>query len=387
MSDEITFAAEETQPQKTESGVRSGAWKILVVDDQEDIHNITRLVLGGLTFEGRDVVCLSAYSGAEAKEMLSVEPDIAVMLLDVVMESTHAGLDVARFVRDEIHNNLVRIILRTGQPGEAPEHHVVTELDINDYRSKTELTAERLVTSVITAIRSYRDIKSVSDSRRGLHHLATSVAHQVRNRTTAIGGFANLIKRKAGLPEDMAEHLGAILEESARLESMVGDVTRYASISLGDLKTASIRDLLEQAMDRVDARETADSEVVWSIFSPDQTVLVDIGLFVDAFEAIMCNCVDFSGDAPEVSIKVNPDRLTCIVEVSDCGCGIAEDDLPHIFDPFFTRKADGSGMGLALVRRIAMEHQWDMTVDSIVGQGTTVRVIMPRKELTGVTGR
>jgi signal transduction histidine kinase len=384
MSDELIFAEEDDAFEQQPHAATNGTWKILIVDDQEDVHNVTRMVLNDLAFEGRQISFISAYSGVEAKKMLKSIPEIAVVLLDVVMEEPLAGLDVARYVREEIGNQLIRIILRTGQPGQAPERDVVTDLDINDYRSKTELTSERLVISVITAIRSYRDLKTIDESRLGLHHLAMSVAHQIRNRTTTIAGFANIVKRNSDLPEEVVPYISTILEESARLEAMVKDVTQYACLKRTEVGPHSIRDLLEEAMDRVDGREIFKGGVTWEVFCPDQTVLVDPELFVLAFESLMQNSVDFSLGKPVVRLKVKPDRLACSIEVSDNGVGIAEKDLPHIFDPFFTHKPKGAGMGLALVRKIAMEHQWDLAVESKEGIGTTVRIIIPRRDLTGM---
>ena len=192
---------------------------------------------------------------------LPIYPDVAVMLLDVVMGTHRAGLDVAQFIRSEARNQLVRIILRTGQAGEAPEREVVTELDINDYRQKTELTADRLITAVTTAIRSYRDLKIINESRRGFHLLAMSVAHQIRNRTVAIAGFANIIKRKDESSPEVAEYLEKILEESSRLESMVQDVTDYAAIEVDILRPSNIREMLEDAMD-VDRKSVVEGKSV-----------------------------------------------------------------------------------------------------------------------------
>lgn len=384
MTDELIFAEEKTDTGLSVGPLDDGAWIVLIVDDQEDVHNVTRMVLAELAFEGRPVVCISAFSGAEAMQILKEREDVAVMLLDVVMETTHAGLEVARFAREDIHNRLVRIILRTGQPGEAPERDVVTELDINDYRSKTDLTSERLVTSVITAIRSYRDLKTIDESRRGLHHLAMSVAHQIRNRTVAIAGFANIIKRSDALPEKVAEYLSTIMEESAKLEEMVGEVTRYASLQLGELHPVSIRELLEEAMDRVEAVQSNPDRVVWKVFCPDQTIMVDPELFVVAFQEILQNSVDFSPEGGEVHVDADTARLSCTIRITDNGIGITDEDLPHIFDPFFTNKPDGSGMGLAMVKKIAMEHQWDIGIDSTPGKGTTFCVVIPRRELTGL---
>lgn len=381
--DSIVFADEDSPSQ---SSMQDGAaWKIMIVDDNEDVHSVTRMVLSDFTFEGRRVNCMSYYSGAEARAGIVEHPDTAVVLLDVVMETGQAGLEVAEFIRKEARNPYVRIILRTGQPGEAPEQEVVTDLDINDYRNKTELTADRLVTALTTAIRSYRDIKTINEARRGLHLLAMSVAHQIRNRTIAIAGFANIIKRKSASSPEVAGYLNTILEESSRLETMVGDVTRYASIEVADMRPSNIRELLELAMDRVDTSmvDSGDS-VNWDVFCPDQTVMVDPVLFTRAFEAILQNAVDFSAENPVIGIRVLPGRLTCIIEVTDSGSGITEEDMPFIFDPFFSLKPEGSGMGLAIVRKVAMEHQWDVIMDSRAGEGTTVRVVIPRRELTGL---
>jgi signal transduction histidine kinase len=95
-------------------------------------------------------------------------PDIAVILLDVVMETDDAGLKLVDFIRTQLKNEAVRIILRTGQPGQAPERQVIVDYDINDYKAKTELTADKLFTSLTAALRSYQQIQRMVETRRGL---------------------------------------------------------------------------------------------------------------------------------------------------------------------------------------------------------------------------
>ncbi|MEP3047983.1 MAG: DUF3369 domain-containing protein [Roseibium sp.] len=143
-------------------------WKIMVVDDEPAIHDVTRLALSDFTFQERPLEFISVYSGKEAKEAIREHPDTAIMLLDVVMESDHAGLDVARYVREDVKNSSVRIILRTGQPGQAPERRVITDYDINDYKEKTELTSQKLSTLMYASLRSFRDINSLEKNKRGL---------------------------------------------------------------------------------------------------------------------------------------------------------------------------------------------------------------------------
>ena len=156
---------------KPEGGVPASilpAWKVLIVDDNEEIHSLTKLILQGFAFEGRKIEFLSAYSGKESIEVLSEHKDIALVLLDVVMETDHAGLDVAKKIREELANPLVRIILRTGQPGTAPEERVVIDYDINDYKDKADLTSSKLKTMLVAALRGYRDLCRLEADRLSL---------------------------------------------------------------------------------------------------------------------------------------------------------------------------------------------------------------------------
>lgn len=176
MSDEFLFADEPLET--VESGAVGGddgpPWKILVVDDDSEVHAVTRLALAKLRFAGRGVRLLGAYSAAAAADILQGEADIALILLDVVMETDDAGLKLVRRIRDEFGNHAVRIILRTGQPGQAPEEDVIVDYDINDYKAKTELTTQKLFTTVVAALRAYAHIMALETNRRGLQKIIDS---------------------------------------------------------------------------------------------------------------------------------------------------------------------------------------------------------------------
>ncbi len=147
----------------------ANSWKILIVDDEPSVHRATELALKSFTFEGRPVSFISAYSGKEGIELITTQhSDAAIILLDVVMESNDAGLKVVQYIREELHNHRVRIILRTGNPGEAPEESVILNYDINDYKLKVELTRQRLITSAISALRSFRDIATIEQQKQDL---------------------------------------------------------------------------------------------------------------------------------------------------------------------------------------------------------------------------
>lgn len=164
MDDQILIIDDDDLPLQEQ---QQAGWKVMIVDDEPEVHRITKITLSKFEFDNKPIEFLHAYSAAKAKELLAKTPDVALLLLDVVMEVDHAGLDVVKFVREDLQNKMVRIVLRTGQPGQAPEDDVVTNYDINDYKDKTELTSQKLRTLLRASLRSYRDIRT-RDWKRSL---------------------------------------------------------------------------------------------------------------------------------------------------------------------------------------------------------------------------
>ena len=164
--DDVLHLIEDSGPEPEASTARR--WKIAVIDDDHAVHEGTRFALSDYTLNGQSLEILSAYSAAEGQVLMRQHPDIAAVLLDVIMETDAAGLDLVEYIRNEIKNETVRIILRTGQPGQAPERRVIVDYDINDYKAKTELTADKLFTSLTAALRSYQQLERMVQTRRGL---------------------------------------------------------------------------------------------------------------------------------------------------------------------------------------------------------------------------
>src|SRR5574343_178344 len=190
MSD-LVFADEipEELPQGRAKAI--DPWVVMIVDDDPAVHQVTQLVMADFEFAGRRLQFLDAYSATEARELLQTRQDIALVLLDVVMESEHAGLDLARYIREELENHHVRIVLRTGQPGQAPEEHVIKTYGINDYKEKTELTRRKLITDIYAALRIYRDIMIIEQSRQSLRRSIDAItriydSHNLRRFASAV---------------------------------------------------------------------------------------------------------------------------------------------------------------------------------------------------------
>ncbi|MES2150568.1 MAG: EAL domain-containing protein [Pseudomonadota bacterium] len=167
--DDLVFL--EEHPASTATAAAHNVWRVMIVDDDEDVHSTTTFALGNLDMQHRPLEFLHAYSAGQAREMLKHESDIAVILLDVVMEQDDAGLHLVRYIRETLKLADVRIILRTGQPGYAPEIDAIRDFDINDYKTKSELTRIKLFTTVTAAIRSFEQIRAINTSRRGLDQI------------------------------------------------------------------------------------------------------------------------------------------------------------------------------------------------------------------------
>ncbi|WGR99017.1 DUF3369 domain-containing protein [Bradyrhizobium sp. ISRA443] len=164
--DDVLHLIDDTESPLEDSPARK--WKIAVIDDDQAVHEGTRFALSDYNLNGATLEILSAYSAAEGRTLMRDNPDVAAVLLDVIMETDVAGLELVEYIRNEIKNETVRIILRTGQPGQAPERRVIVQYDINDYKAKTELTADKLFTSLTAALRSYQQLERMVQTRRGL---------------------------------------------------------------------------------------------------------------------------------------------------------------------------------------------------------------------------
>ncbi|NTV96061.1 MAG: DUF3369 domain-containing protein [Thiobacillus sp.] len=194
-------------------------WKVLVVDDEPDIIALTRLSLCDFSFDGRELEFLEATSAYEAKAILKEHHDIAMALIDVVMETEDAGLRLVEHIRKDMGNAMIRLVIRTGQPGVAPERFVIDNFDIDDYKDKTELTATRLYTTVRSALKAYRDLRAIELNRLGLERVLGTVPNLYRTVHTSLQRFfSGVLTQVIGLCN---------LDESSFIETLDGMVATF----------------------------------------------------------------------------------------------------------------------------------------------------------------
>jgi signal transduction histidine kinase len=407
----LLIATEIAETNDAEESELATPWNILIVDDDDEVHQITRVVLADCSFKGRPLNFLSAYSAAEAEKLFAEYPDIAVVLLDVVMETEFAGLQLVRKIREDFGNLKVRVILRTGQPGQAPERKVIIDYDINDYKAKTELTAQKLFTTMISALRSYQDIVTIETSRRDISALkmmeeelrsakeeAEDTLSQLRaaqdslihaEKMAALGslvaGIAHEINTPIGTALTSASYLSERTKEFSRQfqssQLKRSDLTRYLSLAgetsrlmLTNIERAAelVQSFKQVAVDQTSSErrrfdlKTYLGEVLLSlrprVRRTKVTVEVDCAdnIEVDGYPGALSHVVAnfvlnsllhaFAPDQPgRITIMVTqPAENEIRLRYIDDGAGIPEEIIGHIFEPFFTTRRGTGGSGLGL---------------------------------------
>lgn len=222
-------------------------------------------------------------------------------------------------------------------------------------------------------IRMWEDVRRV-DRLRALGEMAASVAHEVRNPLGAIRSSAQFLQGEA---KD-SELPGIILEEVDRLSSLVSDFLDFSRPLEPKLKPYNIVDSIEGALDLLEKEGSLRSikvvksfgeELPLVLIDPYQMKQVFINLFLNATQAMP------SGGTLTTGVSAQGDRLE--IEVSDTGCGIEQDKLEKVFEPFFSTKERGAGLGLSIVRRIVEAHKGTIRAESSVGKGTTITISLP----------
>ncbi len=239
--DKLIFADQEESEHDIEDNGGGFQYKLLIVDDEKEVHVMTKLVLSDYTYDGCSLQFISAFSIEEAKKLIVDNPDAAILLLDVVMETKGAGLEIARFIREEEENELIRIILRTGQPGQAPEKDIILNYDINDYKEKTELTTQKLFTSITTALRSYKHLLELEEKRKEISQKNIRLNEEIAKRIVAEHNLTKYNRSLEKILDTKTRRLKASLLELEAKEKELKEANFLAAV--GDISSATLDQL------------------------------------------------------------------------------------------------------------------------------------------------
>ena len=376
----LSFAEEQPSDRPQER-----PWKLLVVDDEPEVHSVTRLALSDFSFDGRGLEFLHAHSGTEACDIVASDPEIAVMLLDVVMETDDAGLQVVQHVRRMLGNNFIRIILRTGHPGMAPERRVIKAYDINDYRAKTELTQDRMFSLMYTSLRAFKRMSSMAQSRRQMAALADEYKSLLNRVCLSLGPSAQDIGtisqslselQPAAECQNNFDNLAQRLEQrSASLQGVCSALQRLANLddNTADTRDFSSHEVVQAAIETVQKRFAAKTPQIHCDNLP--TIHGNPQRFGDLLEQLLCNAIEYQdAPAPEVDISSTAKGKDWEFTVADRGRGIPADQMDTCFEAF---SGPGLGVGLALCRRIVAEFGGRIWVEARPDGGSLFKFTIP----------
>lgn len=413
-------------------------WRVLIVDDDEDVHVATELAMRDLPIEGRRVAFLHAHSAAEALNVVAADPAISTVLLDVVMETPDAGLRLVRQIREELGRSALRIILRTGQPGYAPEIETLRAFDINDYRTKSELTRVRLFSSLTAAIRSYAQLTDILDQRDKLAQMNESlqqaraaeraenerrltaeaalklanasveqcvaqrtqelsqaiteldafnrmVSHDLSGPLHGLAGLSGLIRHELdqGDPAKVRRWVSMMETQTRRLAELVADLLSLARISEGTVHRSpvALNGVVQEALQALSTHTPAHRIASVSVGTLPE-LAVDATLMRQVFVNLLSNALKFTADTPSPRIEVQAQRSddAWTFTVSDNGAGFDAHRAVELFKPFSRlhgARFEGSGIGLTIVQRIVARHGGQVWAHGQPGNGASFQFSLP----------
>lgn len=359
------------------------AWPVLIVDDDEQVHILSKLVLNNFVYHGKKLTILHAYSGDEALAILRDNPNVALVLLDVIMETNDAGLRCAEQIRNTLLNDTVQIVLRTGQPGDVPEQVVMQQYDINDYKCKTELTKERLFSTVTAALRAFEHVSKLKHLSDELASLNQSLELKVEQRTAELKAsnnelvdamaeierqqfalvqaekLASLGQLAAGVAHEINNPLGFLFSNIEFLESYLG---KWHSM-WKDTANASISNE-EQYLQQLEVLKK-NYQLDW-VFDDAKDLMEDVKLGLNRIQAIVKDLGVFTAQEVQAVEDVNLSKMIQLAleksqEIKPHSC-VVETKIPEDF----LIRCMGCQIGTAITNVI--KNAYEAIVDEAEGK-------------------
>ncbi len=398
------------------------SWGVLVVDDEEDVHRITRLVLKGFMYQGKQLEILSAYSAEQARELLQQHPNVALIFLDVVMETHDAGLKLVQYIRETLKNRFVCIILRTGQAGFAPEDEVVVKYEINDYAEKTELSRQKLISLTATGLRGYADMIGIELCRQYLEEKVTErtgdllrhneklrvlnqeltrlnqerneflgiAAHDLKNPLQAIQGSAELIETAydSFSREEVVDFAKMIGESSQRMFELISNLLEVNRIESGNYKIIfnqiNLFPVLNKLVKDYALRaQLKNIQIHFDVPEMPYIAYTDNQMLYQILDNLLSNAVKYTLPGNNIVVRLQSchDMIRC--EIQDKGLGLNEEEQKKLFTKFTklsTQPTGGehsTGLGLFIVKKLVDALHGKVWCDSQQGRGSTFCVELP----------
>lgn len=227
-------------------------------------------------------------------------------------------------------------------------------------------------------LKTAQDKLILSERLVAMSHLVQGVAHEIRNPVTTIGGFARRIKKILKRDPEVDKYLNVILEESERLESLVRQVHEYTSVLAATLAMDDIRATLQEVVNKFEP--IAQQQGVSLVTKIDESLPLTrmaSAQIMTALSNIMENALESMPNGGELVLEAKQRNSQLFIKILDTGYGIRQEYLNSVYDPFFSSKTHGAGLGLAVVYQIVKNHDGEITIQSQEGRGTSVTIQLP----------
>lgn len=369
-------------------------WKLLIVDDEPEVHRVTELALDDFRFQERPLELIHVYSGAEAIRTLDAQPDIALVLLDVVMETEDAGFKVIRHIRDTLQNRVIRIILRTGQPGQAPARSVIRNYEINDYHSKAELTVDRMYIAIYTALAMYEHLstrlqhaqrleKAYADIEQ-LVHIASHDLQEPLRSVSALGQRLLSVNREQ-LDVDGRQCLDYLLRGVERMSGLAKGLREHAQLGRpGPSEKLGMNALFDECCEGL----SQEIQALGATIERDELPVVQgqKAKLSALIQHLLDNALRYRrpDQPPRIHLSATPQAEATLFCLKDNGLGIPEDQREEVFKVFYRlqnpHQAGSTGIGLAHCRKIVEQHGGAIWAQAAEGGGSVLCFTLPRAD-------
>jgi len=247
------------------------------------------------------------------------------------------------------------------------------------------------ITGIVAVIRDITEIKNLNEEMArhkrlvALGKLSAGIAHEIRNPLSSIRGLAQFVYNSFSKTDERKEDLNTIIQEVDRLNKLVVQVLDFAKLKKPNLTRFPLNDLIKRIIELFNM-EIKDKQIKFNLeLSSDiSQIQADEDQIRQVLMNIIINAIQAIPKKGEIKIKTEKTLLkgepVIKLIIEDSGIGIIEKDFNQIFDPFFSTKEKGSGLGLSIVYKLMEAHQGEIKVESKKGEGTKFIIFLPQKE-------
>ena len=387
-------------------------WKILFVGNENDHISFTKPLLSDYKFQNRKLLFFEANTKEVAKKICIENDDIALIFLDVFVENNYDGLELVKYIREDLKNELVRIVLRTDKPEYVPGKQIISDYRINFYQTKSELTEIQLYTLTASLLDSFNSLKTIREYNKNLKQIIAEktldlrvkneeyknaiatknkmfsiIAHDLVNPFNSLLGFSDILRTQCHelSPEKIKQFSDVIWQTSRSTFDLLSNLLEWSRIQTGKIKfvpqNTFIYRLVKANINLLQLQARQKNLSLTFSCSEDISVFCDLNMINTVLRNLISNGIKFT-QTGGVDVQVSVVNDECKIYITDTGIGITSSKIKILFDPYYTSSKgtageNGSGIGLMLCNDFIRLNNGKIEVDSKINKGSTFTLTLP----------